>query len=82
VDDAETALFAALRRHRLDVARAHRVPPYVVASDRSLHEMAALVPRTLAELAAVFGFGPGRTEKYGAGFLAVLAAPPDPGAAP
>jgi ATP-dependent DNA helicase RecQ len=78
----DAALFEALRRHRLEVARQHRVPPYVVASDRSLHEMVAMRPRSPADLAGVFGIGQARTDKYGAGFLAVIASVPDgPGAA-
>ena len=47
---ATPALFEALRSHRLDVARREGVPPYVVASDRTLRELAVLAPRTRAEL--------------------------------
>jgi ATP-dependent DNA helicase RecQ len=72
----DAALFEALRRCRLEMARRHHVPPYVVASDRSLHEMVALRPRSMAELGGVFGIGQSRAEKFGAGFLEVIAAAP------
>jgi ATP-dependent DNA helicase RecQ len=65
-------LFERLREHRADVARARRVPPYVVALDRTLTELASLRPRTREELLGVFGMGPSRVEQYGEGFLRVL----------
>ena len=71
--DAEGgALFEALRRHRLALARSEGVPPYVVASDRTLREIALLRPRSLQELELAHGIGPARREKYGAGLLAVV----------
>jgi len=66
-------LFDALRRHRLDLARRESVPPYVVASDRALRDIAALRPRTPGELELAHGIGPAKVAKYGAGFLAVVA---------
>jgi ATP-dependent DNA helicase RecQ len=70
---AQEALFEALRSHRLTVARAEGVPPYVVASDRTLREIASLRPRSLGELTDAHGIGPRKAERYGAGFLAVVA---------
>jgi ATP-dependent DNA helicase RecQ len=71
--DAEgRALFEALRRHRLALARGEGVPPYVIASDRTLREIALLRPRNLQELELAHGIGPARREKYGAGLLAVV----------
>jgi ATP-dependent DNA helicase RecQ len=71
--DAEgRVLFEALRRHRLALARSEGVPPYVVASDRTLREIALLRPRNLQELELAHGIGPARREKYGAGLLAVV----------
>jgi ATP-dependent DNA helicase RecQ len=69
----DARLFEALRAHRLDVARAAGVPPYVVASDRTLRELAALAPRTQAELMGVYGIGETKRERYGDGFLRVIA---------
>ncbi len=66
------ALFERLRAHRAEVARERRVPPYVVAFDRTLLEMATIRPRTRGELLALHGMGPSRAEQYGDGFLRVL----------
>lgn len=70
--EGELELFEALREHRLDTARAAGVPPYVVASDRTLREMVLERPRNSDELQRVHGIGPSKAEKYGEGFLAVL----------
>jgi ATP-dependent DNA helicase RecQ len=73
LDEVGQRLFEALRRHRLELARKESVPPYVVASDRALRDIAALRPRTPAELELAHGIGPAKVAKYGAGFLAVVA---------
>ena len=73
IDDASAALFEALRAHRLSVSRAQGVPPYVVASDRTLREMAALRPRTIGELMAVHGIGAAKADRYGRGVLETVA---------
>jgi ATP-dependent DNA helicase RecQ len=68
-----SAVFEALRSHRLTLARSQGVPPYVVASDRTLREMATLLPRTLGELTQVHGIGQTKADRYGRGFLDVIA---------
>ena len=72
LDKDGRARFDALRRHRLALARREGVPPYVIASDRTLREIALLRPRSLRELELAHGIGPARREKYGAGLLAVV----------
>jgi ATP-dependent DNA helicase UvrD/PcrA len=69
----QTPTVQALREWRLTRARADEVPAYVVFNDRTLAELAAREPRTLAELAAVPGIGPAKLERYGAELLARLA---------
>jgi ATP-dependent DNA helicase RecQ len=66
-------LFEALREWRLDQARAQGVPPYVVASDRSLRDVATLKPRNLDELKLAHGIGPAKADRYGPGLLKVVA---------
>jgi ATP-dependent DNA helicase RecQ len=73
LDAAAQALFEALRRHRLAVARAEGLAPFIVASDRTLRDIAALRPRTLAELQEAHGVGPHKAERYGAGLLRIVA---------
>jgi len=71
----QTPAVQALREWRLKRARADEVPAYVVFNDRTLAELAARTPRTLAELAAVPGIGPTKLERYGPELLAQLAGP-------
>ncbi|MEW6753975.1 MAG: HRDC domain-containing protein [Candidatus Latescibacterota bacterium] len=82
-DPGTAALFAALRRYRLEQARQEGVPPYVVASDRTLRDLARLRPRTLAELLQAYGIGTAKAAKPGAGILEVTRlAPPAARAGP
>jgi DNA helicase-2/ATP-dependent DNA helicase PcrA len=69
----QTPEVQALREWRLARARADEVPAFVVFSDRTLAELAARTPQTLAELAAVPGIGPAKLERYGAELLERLA---------
>jgi ATP-dependent DNA helicase RecQ len=71
--EGAAAVFAALREHRLAVCRAQGVPPFVVASDRTLREIAAVQPRTVEELMRVYGIGATKAARYGRGFLEVVA---------
>jgi superfamily II DNA helicase RecQ len=73
LDTAALALFDALRRHRLAVARAEGLAPFIVASDRTLRDIAMLKPRTPAELELAHGVGPHKAERYGPGILRVVA---------
>jgi ATP-dependent DNA helicase RecQ len=77
LDVEATARFEALRTHRLELAQVEGVPPYVVASDRSLREIARLEPRRDTELSETdltlaHGIGEAKARKYGPGFLKVL----------
>ncbi|NVB37078.1 RecQ family ATP-dependent DNA helicase [Pseudenhygromyxa sp. WMMC2535] len=67
-------LFEALRAHRLEVSREEEVPPYVVASDRTLREIALLRPRSLDQLQQAHGIGPSKAERFGEGLLEVIRA--------
>jgi DNA helicase-2/ATP-dependent DNA helicase PcrA len=69
----QTPAVQALREWRLARARADEVPAYVVFNDRTLVELVARTPQTIAELAAVPGIGPAKLERFGAELLAQLA---------
>ena len=69
LDDEARRRFEALRAHRLELARLEGVPPYVVASDRSLRELATLRPTRENDLTLAHGIGDAKVRKYGAGFL-------------
>ncbi len=74
IGEEHRPLFEKLRAHRAEIARGRGVPPYVVAHDRTLVELAVARPRSPGELGAIFGLGPSRIEQYGDGLLAVIAA--------
>jgi ATP-dependent DNA helicase RecQ len=73
LDAAALDLFEALRRYRLTVARAEGIAPFIVASDRTLRDIAALRPRDLAELERAHGVGPYKVAKYGVAILQIVA---------
>ncbi|PRP90092.1 ATP-dependent DNA helicase RecQ [Enhygromyxa salina] len=72
LDAAAQALFEHLRAHRLEVSKVEEVPPYVVASDRTLREVALLRPKSLHELQQAHGIGPTKAQRYGEGLLDVV----------
>ncbi|MFP6656159.1 MAG: HRDC domain-containing protein, partial [Myxococcota bacterium] len=72
LDDDALRRFEALRTFRLETAKAEGVPPYVVASDRSLRELAVLCPTREEDLTLAHGIGEAKAAKYGTGFLRAL----------
>lgn len=72
LSEEDAALFQALRARRLELARAEHVPPYVVASDRTLHEIAELRPRTLSALEGIYGIGAAKAARYGEALIDVV----------
>ncbi len=72
-DPRDLELFEMLRAQRMTLARAQKVPPYVIFSDRSLIEMAALKPGDLAAMEGIHGVGEVKLQKYGETFLGVIA---------
>jgi ATP-dependent DNA helicase RecQ len=66
-------VFEALRGLRTELAREESVPAYVVASDRTLRDIALLRPRGLETLKLAHGIGPAKADRYGARILAVVA---------
>ena len=72
LEGRDSDLFEELRRHRMEVAREEGVPPYVVASDRTLRDIALLRPVNSDELKMAHGIGPSKAERYGDGFIQVV----------
>ncbi len=73
-DPSDVALFHTLRGKRLELAKSQNVPSYVIFHDRTLREMARRKPKSLDELAQVSGVGASKLERYGADFVALIAA--------
>ncbi|MDE0074813.1 MAG: DNA helicase RecQ [Gammaproteobacteria bacterium] len=69
----DEGLWEALRAHRLELARAQGVPPYVIFHDATLREMVERRPGTPEELAGITGVGETKLERYGEDFLGVIA---------
>ena len=74
LDDAGLQRFAALKAWRAEVAREHKLPPYVVFHDAALAEMAREAPESLDALAGISGVGAKKLDAYGSELLRVLGA--------
>jgi ATP-dependent DNA helicase RecQ len=70
----DSPLLASLREWRLAQAREQGVPAYVILHDRTLGEIAALLPASVSALLAVPGIGAAKAERYGDALLALVAA--------
>jgi ATP-dependent DNA helicase RecQ len=65
----DAQLFANLRMLRRDMAEQAGVPPYVLFSDKSLHQMSSFMPQTPEALLGINGVGQAKLERYGKPFL-------------
>ncbi len=68
----EEKIFQVLRIWRKAKSQELDVPAFIVLSDRTLRDLAQKNPTTMAELEAVHGFGPQKTEKFGQEVLAEI----------
>ena len=68
----EEELSAELKAWRLKTAREMDVPAYVVLTDKSIEEIAATKPTSLAQLEDVEGIGGKRLQNYGDELIAVI----------
>ena len=62
-------LFEELRRLRAKLAGERSIPPYMVASDKTLRDMCIRIPLTPEEMLEVNGMGARKLEQYGSQFL-------------
>jgi ATP-dependent DNA helicase RecQ len=65
-------LFEHLRSLRWKLAQREKIPPYIIFSDRTLHEMSAQMPLSKAELLKISGVGEIKLEHYGDVFLRAI----------
>jgi len=63
----DRVLFELLRRKRKEIADRHKVPPYVIFSDKTLIEMATLFPQKRSSLLSINGVGEVKLKRYGNG---------------
>jgi DNA helicase-2/ATP-dependent DNA helicase PcrA len=72
-EESSDPTYLALKRWRLQRAKADEIPAYVVFHNSTLAEIAARRPTTISELASVPGVGPTKLERYGRDVLLALA---------
>jgi ATP-dependent DNA helicase RecQ len=69
----EQALFDKLRWWRVETARKHNVPAYVIFHDATMREIAKAKPASLDDLRGVSGVGEKKLETYGEEIIALVA---------
>jgi ATP-dependent DNA helicase RecQ len=69
---SEQAIFDKLRWWRVETARAHGVPAYVVFQDATLREIAKVKPTSLEQLRGVTGVGEKKLVSYGDEIVAII----------
>ena len=70
----DEVLFKSLRTLRKKLADEQHVPPYVIFSDRTLHEMCRHYPATLPDMVKISGVGDAKLERYGEDFTEMIRA--------
>ncbi len=71
---ADKELFERLKETRLAIARAQRVAPYIVFSDKVLDVIARYRPTTREEFSGLYGVGEKKTEMYWRPFTSAVRA--------
>ncbi len=74
LDEAGQARFAALKAWRVEVAKEHNLPAYVIFHDATLAAIAQQDPQTLDDLNGINGIGARKLEAYGEAVLRATAA--------
>jgi ATP-dependent DNA helicase RecQ len=69
----EQAIFEKLRWWRVETARKHNVPAYVIFHDATMREIAKMKPASLNDLRNVSGVGEKKLETYGDEIVALIA---------
>ena len=65
-------LFEYLRKIRKNLADEQGYPPYIVLSDKSLHELTRMKPTTLQTFGLISGIGEFKIKKYGDTFIKAI----------
>jgi len=68
----EKRLFEELRMLRLNLAKQFAIPPYLIFSDSTLHDICKKRPKTIGDFAEVNGVGDYKLEKYGKDFIKII----------
>jgi ATP-dependent DNA helicase RecQ len=68
-EEYDISLFEKLRVLRKNFSEEQQVPPYVIFSDKTLHEMCTYYPVTLSDMRKISGVGDAKLERYGEYFI-------------
>ena len=71
-EEALRPLFDTLRAVRRDLAKDENIPPFVIFSDATLWDMAALTPSSLDAMGDIKGVGSFKLHKYGRSFVSAI----------
>jgi ATP-dependent DNA helicase RecQ len=72
LEPADQELFEALRLRRMELAREHSVPPYVIFHDSTLLELASRRPLSDDEMRGISGVGEQKLARFGKDFITVI----------
>ena len=65
-------LFERLRQLRIQIAKEEHLPPYIIFSDKTLHELSTYKPKSIAAFGTIYGVGENKQAKYGAIFVETI----------
>jgi ATP-dependent DNA helicase RecQ len=73
LSSVEQAIFDKLRWWRVETARKHNVPAYVIFHDATMREIAKAKPRSLSDMRNITGVGEKKLETYGEEIVSLIA---------
>lgn len=73
LDSLNMELFTRLKAIRLEMARQQDVPPFVIFSDRTIHEICLYLPVSPEDFLHIHGIGRTKLEKYAGPFIKAVA---------
>lgn len=65
-------LYEKLKQTRMDLAKKHNYPPYIICNDKTLIELSNKMPKTRDELLNISGIGENKADKYGDIFISAI----------
>jgi ATP-dependent DNA helicase RecQ len=68
----DPVLFEKMRKLRLEIAKRENKAPYMIFSDNTLQQLAAVKPKQLKEFTTIEGIGNHKKDLYGAPFLQLI----------
>ncbi|PSJ80341.1 DNA helicase RecQ [Neisseria iguanae] len=67
--ERQERIWQALRKWRMEKAKAEEVPAYVICGDKTLRDIVEKMPQMLQELHDIYGLGEAKIQKYGLALL-------------